>query len=229
MSPSSQSPQLLSLQARLGYSFQDLQNLKLALTHRSAGRSNNERLEFLGDSFVNHVIAQRLYTQFPKASEGQLTRLRSNLVRGTFLATLGEKYALGECLTLGVGERKSGGRHRASILADTVEAVAGAILLDAGYEVAAAVILKWFDGALGELQLDGDKDSKTLLQEWLQARSLPLPNYELVAIEGPDHAQEFEVLCHIKGKKNTFSGRGSSRRSAEQKAASVAMGELTDD
>jgi ribonuclease-3 len=137
LSLSSQSPQLLSLQNRLGYSFQDLQILKLALTHRSAGRTNNERLEFLGDSFVNHVIAQRLYSQFPKASEGQLTRLRSKLVRGTFLAALGEKYALGECLTLGVGERKSGGRHRASILADTVEAIAGAMLLDAGYDNAA--------------------------------------------------------------------------------------------
>ncbi|MDG1064607.1 MAG: ribonuclease III [Luminiphilus sp.] len=229
MSPSSQSPQLLSLQNRLGYSFQDLQILKLALTHRSAGRSNNERLEFLGDSFVNHVIAQRLYVQFPKASEGQLTRLRSKLVRGTFLATLGEKYALGECLTLGVGERKSGGRHRSSILADTVEAVAGAILLDAGYEIAAPVILNWFTDALLELQVDGDKDSKTLLQEWLQARNLPLPNYDLVSVEGPDHAQEFEVACLINGQKNAFSGRGSSRRNAEQQAAFVAMGELGND
>jgi ribonuclease-3 len=229
LSLSSQSPQLLSLQNRLGYSFQDLQILKLALTHRSAGRSNNERLEFLGDSFVNHVIAQRLYVQFPKASEGQLTRLRSNLVRGTFLAALGEKYALGECLTLGVGERKSGGRHRASILADTVEAIAGAMLLDAGYENAAPVILKWFADALGELQVDADKDSKTLLQEWLQARNLPLPSYDLVSVEGPDHAQEFEVACLINGQKNAFSGRGSSRRNAEQQAASVAIGELGND
>lgn len=229
MSPSTQTPQLLSLQTRLGYRFQDLQILKLALTHRSASRSNNERLEFLGDSFVNHVVAQRLYEQFPKASEGQLTRLRSRLVRGTFLATLGEKYALGECLTLGVGERKSGGRHRTSILADTVEAVAGALLLDAGYETAAPVILNWFSDALLELQVDGDKDSKTLLQEWLQARSLPLPSYNLVGVEGPDHAQEFEVLCQIDGHKTGFSGRGSSRRSAEQQAASVAMGELSND
>jgi ribonuclease-3 len=229
LSLSSQSPQLLSLQNRLGYSFQDLQILKLALTHRSAGRTNNERLEFLGDSFVNHVIAQRLYLQFPKASEGQLTRLRSKLVRGTFLAALGEKYALGECLTLGVGERKSGGRHRASILADTVEAIAGAMLLDAGYDNAAPVILHWFADALGELQVDGDKDSKTLLQEWLQARNLPLPSYDLVSVEGPDHAQEFEVVCLINGQKNAFSGRGSSRRNAEQQAASVAIGELGND
>ena len=229
MSASRQSPQLLSLQARLGYIFRDIQSLKLALTHRSAGRSNNERLEFLGDSFVNHVVAQRLFTNFPEASEGQLTRLRSKLVRGTFLAKLGEKYGLGECLALGVGERKSGGRHRASILADTVEAVAGAMLLDAGYEIAAPVVLNWFADALVDLQIDGDKDSKTLLQEWLQARNLPLPHYDLVGIEGPDHAQEFEVRCQIEGHKSGFVGRGSSRRNAEQQAASVAMGDLSND
>ncbi|MCH1491530.1 MAG: ribonuclease III [Luminiphilus sp.] len=222
------SPQWQALESRIGHRFEDHHLLRQALTHRSAGRDNNERLEFLGDSLVNHVVAAQLFERFPDASEGQLTRLRSKLVRGTFLASLGRSLALAECLVLGAGERKSGGRHRDGILADTVEAVAGAVLLDAGYMTAASVVLAWFDEGLNTVELDDEKDSKTRLQEWLQARNAALPSYELREVLGPDHAQQFEVACHAEGLGSACVGRGSSRRHAEQEAATLALAALQD-
>ncbi len=229
MSLPARSLALSSLQSRIGYQFEDEQLLRLALTHRSAGRSNNERLEFLGDSLVNHVVALRLYQQFPQASEGQLTRLRSKLVRGTFLASIARSLELSDCLILGAGERKSGGRQRDGILADAVEAVAGAVLLDAGAPRAQAVVTAWFGRGLEGCQLADEKDSKTLLQEWLQARNATLPSYQMMAVSGPDHQQEFEVACHADGLAVECVGRGASRRDAEQQAAALALAVLRDE
>jgi len=228
LNPPTASPPWRALESRIGHRFEDHQLLRQALTHRSAGRDNNERLEFLGDSLVNHVVAAQLFEHFPDASEGQLTRLRSKLVRGTFLASIGRTLGLAECLVLGAGERKSGGRHRDGILADAVEAIAGAVLLDAGYVTAASVVLGWFDDGLNTIELDEEKDSKTRLQEWLQARNAALPSYELREVVGPDHAQQFEVACHAEGLGVACVGRGSSRRNAEQQAATLALAALQD-
>ncbi len=147
----------------------------MALTHRSAGKHNNERLEFLGDSLVNHVVAEHLYRKFTSASEGQLSRLRAKLVRGTYLAKLAVNFDLGECLVLGSGERKSGGRHRDSILADAVEAIAGAMLLDSNYATANRAVSRWFETSLDALELSDERDAKTRLQEWLQGKGYALP------------------------------------------------------
>ena len=229
MSPPSGSVALANLQGKLGYQFNDQQLLALALTHRSAGKCNNERLEFLGDSLVNHVVALQLYHRFPEASEGQLTRVRSRLVRGSFLAGIGRDFDLADCLVLGAGERKSGGRNKESVLADAVEAIAGAVLLDAGEQRAMNVVAAWFAEALDSLQPVDDKDSKTLLQEWQQARNAGLPRYEVVTVTGPDHQQEFEVACHADGLAQPCTGRGSNRRHAEQQAAATALAALRND
>lgn len=216
------------LQSRLGHQFADEGLLIAALTHRSASGSNNERLEFLGDSWVNHVVANDLYQRFPRASEGDLTRMRSRLVRGTYLAGIAKNLGLGDALILGVGERKSGGRHRDSILADALEAVAAAVLLDGGPALASEVVLGWFGASLQEVSTETEKDSKTRLQEWLQARQLPLPQYELVAVRGPDHEQVFEVDCRCTGTDRANRGQGGSRREAEQAAAAAALEVLLD-
>ena len=217
---------LAALQKRIGYRFQHSDLLVQALTHRSAARINNERLEFIGDSVVNHVVAVALFEKFPEVSEGELSRRRTHFVRGSFLAQIAIEWSLGEHLILGTGERKSGGRHRDSILGDAVEAIAGAILLDSDLRQAAEVVFRWFETALEEAAEKVDRDPKTQLQEWLQARQHPLPEYTLVSTAGPDHDQTFLVACKIKPFEKSFPGEGRSRRKAEQDAASAALAGL---
>lgn len=187
---------LLKLSQRIGYDFQDESLIELALTHRSKGDKNNERLEFLGDSIVNFIIAEALFHKFPQAKEGKLSRLRAGLVRGTTLAEIGRDFELGDFLVLGSGELKSGGFNRESILADAVEAIIGAIYLDAGMAVVQERVLSWFDTRLSVLTIDDVlKDSKTRLQEYIQKTQGRLPKYEVVEIFGQAHDQKFKVSC----------------------------------
>ncbi|WP_168014181.1 ribonuclease III [Halomonas salinarum] len=212
---------------RVGHEFDDPGLLELAMTHRSFGGQNNERLEFLGDSIVNFVIAEALFRRFPQAREGQLSRLRARLVKGQTLAELGREFSVGECLRLGSGEMKSGGHRRDSILADAVEAVIGAIYLDAGMDVAKTRVLSWFATRLEALDVqDTQKDPKTRLQEFLQSRQSALPRYEVVTVDGEAHAQTFTVECHIEMLDEHTEGVGSSRRHAEQQAAELALTRL---
>jgi ribonuclease-3 len=218
------------LQQALGHEFADPELLVMALTHRSAGSKNNERLEFLGDSIINHIVADALYQRFPRAREGDLSRMRASLVKGDTLAELARELQLGEYLLLGPGERKSGGYRRSSILADTLEALAGAIVLDAGYERCRDCVLCWFGTRLDQLAAGAvDKDAKTRLQEYLQGRGNPLPEYELVAVEGDDHDQQFSVACRLSRPQLVVQGSGSSRRKAEQAAARDALQRLAAD
>jgi len=215
------------LSRRIGYEFKDPALLELALTHRSCGKRNNERLEFLGDSIVNFVVADALYARFPQAREGQLSRLRARLVKGETLAEIARELKLGDYLRLGSGELKSGGFRRDSILADATEAVMGAIYLDSDLECCRGFILRWFHDRLDELDLNESlKDAKTRLQEHLQSRRLALPEYELVGVEGEAHSQTFHIRCHVTGLENATEGIGSSRRQAEQEAARSALVEL---
>lgn len=208
----------------IGYQFQSEELLGQALSHRSFARKNNERLEFLGDAILNCTIAQALYTRFPKAKEGQMSRLRAHLVKGDTLAELAREFELGDFLKLGSGELKSGGYRRDSILADAVEAIIGAISLDTNLETSQNVILNWFEQRLNNLDLkENIKDSKTRLQEYLQARRLPLPDYQVVDISGEAHEQEFTVHCTIESHDEPLVGIGSSRRMAEQEAALSAL------
>ena len=218
------------LQRSLGYEFNEPQLLDLALTHRSAGGSNNERLEFLGDSIVNHIIAEAIYRGFSSSREGEMSRMRASLVQGDTLAEVARELQLGEYLTLGRGERKSGGHRRGSILADTLEAVIGAILLDSDVEQCRECVLRWFASRLQQLSGDAaDKDAKTRLQEYLQGRNHPLPQYELLDIQGDDHDQSFHVACRLSKPGLVSEGRGSTRRKAEQAAASAALDKLAAD
>ncbi|MBZ5876701.1 MULTISPECIES: ribonuclease III [Chromohalobacter] len=215
---------LQALSRRIGYQFRDTSRLELALTHRSYGGKNNERLEFLGDSIVNFVIGEALFQRFPQAREGQLSRLRARLVKGQTLAELAREFELGECLRLGSGEMKSGGYRRDSILADGVEALIGAIYLDAGMDVAKARVLSWYATRLEAIDLqDNQKDPKTRLQEFLQSRQAALPRYEVVSVEGEAHAQVFTIECHVEMLEDHTLGVGSSRRHAEQQAAEKAL------
>lgn len=215
---------LARLQRRLGYEFESTTHLQLALTHRSYGSHNNERLEFLGDSILNMVIAERLYHTFPAAREGQLSRLRARLVKGVTLAEIAREFELGEFLSLGSGELKSGGFRRESILADAVESIIGAIYLDSSFERCREKILAWFDQRLEGLSLqDTQKDPKTRLQEYLQSRQQPLPQYEVVSVQGEAHAQLFRVECEVPGLQTKTIGNGGSRRLAEQQAARDAL------
>ncbi|QIB64480.1 ribonuclease III [Kineobactrum salinum] len=214
------------LQRILGYDFSDPGLLTLALTHRSASGRNNERLEFLGDSIVNHVVAEALYAHFPQAREGELSRMRAALVKGDTLAEIAAELGLGEFIALGTGERKSGGHRRQSILADALEAVAGAILLDSDVNQCRACLLRWFDSRLQGMASIAEKDAKTRLQEYLQGVGRPLPQYELLAVEGADHRQRFRVACRLADPAAVIEGVGSSRRRAEQVAAAAALEEL---
>lgn len=221
------SKSLPAFSRRIGHSFRDNSLLELAVTHRSFGGQNNERLEFLGDSIVNFIIAEALYERFPQAREGQLSRLRARLVRGQTLAELAREMSFGECLRLGSGEMKSGGHRRDSILADAVEAVLGAIYLDAGMDVARARVLAWYAERLESIDLqDTQKDPKTRLQEFLQSRQSPLPRYDVVTVEGEAHDQTFTVECHVELLDSQTLGTGSSRRHAEQQAAELALLQL---
>ena len=215
------------LQRALGYQFADSSLLDLALTHRSVGGRNNERLEFLGDSIVNHIIAEALYSKFPDASEGDMSRMRASLVKGVTLAEVARELELGEHLLLGPGERKSGGKRRGSILADALEAVTGAILLDSDVATCRGCVLTWFRDRLDSFSLESaDKDAKTQLQEYLQGRQRALPQYELVGVSGEDHDQQFQVACRIAKPALVVEGAGNSRRKAEQVAARIALERL---
>jgi ribonuclease III len=201
--------------------------LTLALTHRSVGGRNNERLEFLGDSIVNHVIAEALYNRFPDAREGQMSRMRASLVKGETLAEIASSLDVGEYLLLGPGERKSGGYRRASILADALEAIAGGILLDSDVETCRAVLTTLFTERLQAMDLAStEKDAKTLLQEYLQGRQCPLPEYQLDRVVGEDHNQQFHISCRMSKPQLVVKGNGSSRRKAEQAAAANALERL---
>ena len=208
------------LRDRIGHAFADPALLAQALTHRSAAPVHNERLEFLGDGVVNLVAAEALFQRWPKADEGVLTRARAELVREASLAAIARRLELGERLTLGPGELKSGGFRRDSILADALEAVVAAIYLDAGYEACRGVVLPWFEESLAALP-EGrpEKDAKTRLQEWLQGRQHPLPAYELLGESGSDHDKTFRVRCALSVPELSAEGEGSSRRAAEQQAA----------
>ena len=208
---------------KLGYRFSDESLLGLALTHRSAGRPNNERLEFLGDALVNLVVAEMLFDARPRADEGELSRLRAQLVSEPALAERARELELGDDLKLGSGELKSGGFRRDSILADAFEALVAAIYRDGGYETCRGWLQSRFERPLVEAG-SPRKDPKTRLQEWLQARGLPLPHYELLAESGEEHARRFEVACVIEQPfSGRFAGHGGSRRAAEQEAAEAAL------
>ena len=215
---------LLKLSQRIDYTFRDTSLIELALTHRSCGGKNNERLEFLGDSIVNLVIAEALFLKFPEAKEGKLSRLRARMVKGVTLAELARHFGLGDFLHLGTGEMKSGGHRRESILADTVEAIIGAIYLDSDMDTVKEKILQWYDSRLMELSLDDPlKDPKTRLQEHLQGKQLPLPKYDVLSIEGSAHEQIFKIKCVVKDIEKSIVGLGASRRIAEQEAAAQAL------
>jgi ribonuclease-3 len=212
------------LEKAFSYSFTDRGLAQLALTHSSAGASSNERLEFLGDAILGFVIAAELYARYPQAPEGELSRMRASLVNQQSLADIATSVQLGELLILGPGELKSGGRARASILSDAVEAVLGAIYLDGGLEAARQTILQIYGTMLQSTgQVERRKDSKTRLQEFLQSKSLPLPVYEVLSIEGEDHSQTFVVACQIDLLKQATTGSGSNRKLAEQLAAEKAL------
>jgi len=210
--------------AGVEYRFTDAQLLEEALTHRSRGGKNYERLEFLGDSVLNLVVTARLYEMKPDAQEGDLSRMRARLVRGLTLSDIAAGIGLGQQLILGEGELKSGGFRRASILADAFEALLGAIFLDSDYASCRKVILGFFDPLIERLpDVEELKDAKTLLQEWLQGRGLPLPEYVLVREEGADHAKKFYVQCRIAGDDNVMEACGDSRRKAEQAIAAKTL------
>ena len=217
-----------ALCAKLGYVFSQPQLLQHALTHRSYAPEHYERLEFLGDSVLGCVIAKYLYTAYPQLSEGELSRLRSNLVREETLATLALQLDLGNFLKLGEGELKGGGYRRPSILADAMEALFGAVMLDGGFAEAEKVVLGLYVPYLDKVDLASlGKDAKTLLQEYLQAKRIALPAYSVIATQGQAHEQSFEVECAIPSLKISTRGEGSSRRNAEQQAAQAAYQQLT--
>jgi len=218
---------LMQLMNKIKYDFRDISLLTTALSHCSCGKTNNERLEFLGDSLVNFIVAHELFKRFPSAQEGQLSRLRAFLVKGETLAAIAKEFDLSQYIHLGSGELKSGGAYRISILADAVEAIIGAIFLDSDLEACYAKVAQWYQERINALSLEEVyKDPKSLLQELVQAKQLPLPEYHLVKIAGKEHQQKFIVACKIKLLDKPCQGEGTSRRRAEQAAASAALEEL---
>lgn len=215
---------LESLAQALDYAFADLSLLQTALTHRSFSAAHNERLEFLGDSVLNCVVASALFKRFPDLPEGDLSRLRANLVRQDALHQLALSLKLGDLLRLGEGELRSGGHQRPSILADALEAIFGAVYLDGGFDAARQVIARLYAPLVAELKPgQAQKDAKTRLQEWLQAKRKPLPRYELLDSTGAAHERRFEVCCELQNPPLRTTGHGSSRRIAEQAAAEHAL------
>ena len=215
---------LSKLTGQLGYSFSDENLLEQALTHRSVGSVNNERMEFLGDGILNFVIAEALYRQFPSHSEGDLSRLRSHLVNGETLADIARELKLGDYLRLGAGELKSGGFRRASILADVVEGILGAVYCDSGFDECSQLIHRLYLTKLKNIpDAQSLKDAKTRLQELLQSRKISIPIYKVIKVSGKSHDQTFEVECVIESMKITSRGEGHSRRKAEQCSAEVAI------
>ncbi len=215
------------LEKRIGFQFNDRTLLRQALTHRSAGPDNNERLEFLGDSLVNMLVAEALYRRFPDENEGALSRLRATLVCEPGLAQLARGIQLGDELVLGAGERKNQGERKDSILSDAYEALIGAIYLDAGFAAVQSFVTSQFEEKLKQpaVQLFR-KDAKSRLQELIQKRYHQVPRYAVKKISGKPHRQHFEVSCRIGVLEREFYGSGSNRRAAEQEAASAALAEL---
>lgn len=212
--------ELQALSNKLGYEFKDISLLERALCHRSHGRDNNERLEFLGDAALNFIIAKALYNDFPNAQEGDLSRLRASLVKSDALTTLAIKFDLANYLRLGHGEQRSGGANRSSIQSDAVEAIIGAIYLDGDFNVCQTVVLQWYNEMLNTIKTPQElKDPKTRLQEYVQGKKLPLPIYEILETSGEAHNQIFRIECKVSGSSFTSIGTGFSRRKAEQNAA----------
>ena len=211
----------------LRYEFADTSLLERALTHRSASRNNNERLEFLGDAVVGLTVAQQLFEQRPDASEGDLSRARAALVKKSTLAEIGRSIGVDDQLVLGPGELSSGGAQRSSALADAVEALVGAVLLDGGFDAAAELVRRLLSVQFQTLpDSEALKDSKTKLQEWLQSRGRPLPRYAVESVGGRDHKQTFNVVCTVHEAGEPSRGSGSSRRAAEQDAAKRMLARL---
>jgi ribonuclease-3 len=216
-----------ALERRLGHKFADPRLLEQALTHRSRGADNNERLEFLGDGVLGCAVADELYARFPQLSEGKLTRLRASLVREEALAEVGKALGLGEFLRLGEGELAAGPEPRPSILADALEAVLGAVFLDGGYDAARRAVLAAFGALIDRLDPERPaQDAKTRLQEVLQARHRQLPQYRVVSVQGQAHRQCFEVECEVVETGMKAKGTGTSRQRAEQQAAMAMLEKL---
>jgi ribonuclease-3 len=212
------------LQRQLNYTFQDESLLINALTHRSAGSRNNERLEFLGDSILGFEVADQLFQIDEKATEGQLSRMRAYLVKRETLAEIAREYNLGDLLFLGTGELKSGGQNRDSILADAIEAIIAAVYLDGGMELARGLVRHFLGDRLANPSTSlKQKDPKTQLQEYLQSQGLALPSYEVDDISGDQHKQTFYVICQIESQADIAKGQGISRRKAEQAAAQAML------
>lgn len=215
------------LTEKLGFTFRKPALLAEALTHRSFGSPHNERLEFLGDGVLDCAVARLLFDAFPQASEGELSRWRANLVNQRQLAELAENLGLGQLIRIGDGEEKSGGRGRPSMLADALEAIFGAVWLDAGFDATFAVVGRIYGPLIAAYDpVVQGKDPKTRLQEWLQGRRQPVPEYHVVRVIGKSHDQQFEVECRMNGLKLTTSGLANSRRAAEQLAAEAALLQL---
>ena len=220
---------LVALQERIGYTFQNAGLLQQAMTHRSFSSEHYERLEYLGDSVINVIVSDLLYQALPNLPEGQLSRIRSNLVKQDSLHSLALKLGLSHCLRLGEGEAKSGGAKRPSILADALEALLGAIYLDAGYETAQRIAKVWLEDIRVDMNMSQTaKDPKTELQEWLQARKMPLAVYTVIGTVGAAHEQTFDVECYVPSLKKTERGIGSTRRAGEQAAAQAILDTMKD-
>ena len=219
-----------SLQTKIGFQFSDSQLLEQALTHRSASSAHNERLEYLGDAVLGTVIADYLYQKFTRASEGELSRLRAFLVKEKALYEVAQQIALGDFLLLGSGELKSGGFRRASILSDALEAIIGAVYLDSDFESVRRFVLNLYQQKLSSISLDmAQKDPKTRLQEWLQARNQEIPQYQVIEESGKDHAKTYIVECEVEYRSLESKGKGTSRRKAEQDAASKILESILND
>jgi len=204
----------------LGYQFRESSLLNLALTHRSASKENNERLEFLGDSILNFIIAEALHKKYPKLKEGEMSRLRADLVNRQALIDIAHQFNLGKYIILGSGEYKSGGQQRESILANTVEALIGAIYLDSSFETCRQRVISWYQDKIENLDpAEIIKDPKTRLQEYLQAQQMQLPTYRILAITGKDHEQIFKVACEVEGSPIKAEAKSTSRRKGERLAA----------
>lgn len=218
---------LQRLQKVLGYDFRQLDYLRQALTHRSAGSRNNERLEFLGDAILGFEVAEILYHKHPEATEGQLSRARSQLVKRETLAAVGRHLNLGDHLILGTGEMASGGQNRDSILSDAVEAIIAAVYIDGGMERARSLVRSILEQFIDKSEPGEQlKDNKTRLQEYLQAHKIDLPRYEVLSVSGEPHAQSFHVQCEIPSMQARTTATGTSRRKAEQRAANAMLQKL---
>jgi ribonuclease-3 len=220
---------LISLQERIGYTFERPALLQQAMTHRSFSSEHYERLEYLGDAVINVIVSDLLYQALPDLPEGQLSRIRSNLVKQDSLHSLALKLGLSHCLRLGEGEAKSGGAKRPSILADALEALLGAVYLDAGYDTAQRIAKTWLEDIRVDMNMSQTaKDAKTELQEWLQARKMPLAVYTVIGTVGAAHEQTFDVECYVPSLKKTERGIGSTRRAGEQAAAQAILDTMKD-